>query len=174
MILRPKTLAEVAERSDSMEDFGRTLRDWLHELRRLSSRPQAVAAISGVPRRLRSRFSDGAVADAWLAAYAEHLASRIQSVPPRWAFQRTRSAPEPWFADAFPNSFLRIETLRHTPLSFKRRNLYTRSVELPLKLKAGRPTKPMEEKKRANAERQGRFRAARKAELLAFRSASGR
>lgn len=46
MATRPESLKEVAERSDSLREFGLNLRDWLHELRRISSRPQATAAVS--------------------------------------------------------------------------------------------------------------------------------
>ena len=77
MSLRPTTLKEIAERSDSLGDFGRHLRDWLHELRRASSRTQAAATITDEPPRLRDKFLQGGVADAWLAAYAEHLAGKI-------------------------------------------------------------------------------------------------
>lgn len=61
----------VAKRSDSIRDFGRHLRDWLHELRWVSTRHQAAAAIADAPARLREKLADGQVADAWLAAYAE-------------------------------------------------------------------------------------------------------
>ena len=56
--------AAVAARADSLEAFGRHLRDWLHELRRCSARPQAAAAIAEEPGLLRGRFAGGHVADA--------------------------------------------------------------------------------------------------------------
>jgi hypothetical protein len=64
---------------------------------------------------------------------------------------------------------LRESALAHSPLAFKRRNLYTYSVELPLRLHRGRPRKSLEQKRRSNAERQRRFRARRKAELKRLR-----
>jgi len=109
------------------------------------------------------------VADAWLAAYAELLAQRIGTVPPNWAFDRSRIAPEPWFANEFGTLTSRIIALQCTPLSFKRRNLYTPSVEVPLGLRAGRPAKSAEEKRQANARRQRLFRERRKAEFAALR-----
>jgi len=166
---RPTTLAQIAERSKSIEDFGRTLRDWLHELRRVSSRPQVAATMADPPCVLRNRFPGGATADAWLAAYAEYLAERTDTVPPKWAFGPLRVSPEPWFADESGNLALRLAALRQAPLPFKRRNLYTLSVELPLGLRAGRPAKSSDEKRRANAERQRRFRARRKAEFVSLR-----
>lgn len=170
---RPSTLAQIADRTGSLEDFGRNLRDWLHELRRASSRPQVRAAIADKPRTLRKNFADGAIADAWLAAYAELLAQRTHLKPPEWAFSRSRVAPEPWFANKSGSLGSRILALQQAPLAFKRRNLYTHSVELPLRLRAGRPSKSPSEKRRANAERQRRFRRRRKAELDSLRALLG-
>jgi len=141
---RPTTLRDIAERSASLGDFGRHLRDWLHELRRVSSRTQAAASIASEPARLREKFPEGHVADAWLAAYAEHLAGGDSPA-------------------------LRALALAHAPFAFKRRNIFTPSVDLPLSLRAGRPTKSVEEKRRTNAERQRRFRNARLDELVTLR-----
>jgi hypothetical protein len=168
MNLRPSTLKAVAERSDSMGDFGRHLRDWLHELRRVSSRAQAVAAIADEPPRLRDKFSQGHIADAWLAAYAEHVAGKIGRAAPPWAFAPGRISDDPLF-DAGSTRGLRTLALVRAPLAFKRRNIFTPSVDLPLTLRAGRPAKSAEEKRKTNAERQRRFRQARRAELMALR-----
>jgi hypothetical protein len=62
--------------------------------------------------------------------------------------------------------------LARAPLAFKRRNIFTPSVDLPLVLRAGRPTKSAEEKRKTNAERQRRFRQARLQELAALRKAA--
>jgi hypothetical protein len=78
-------------------------------------------------------------------------------------------ATEPWFANESGSLASRIFALRQTPLPFKRRNLYTPSVEIPIVLRAGRPAKSAAEKKRANAIRQRRFRERRKAELATLR-----
>ena len=165
MSLRPVTLAEIAERAESLEDFGRHFRDWLHEIRRHSSRPQLAAVVEAEPPRLAARFAQGAVADAWLAAYAEHLAARIGRPAPAWAEARHRVSSEPWFATDTTSPKLRLIALRDSPVAFKKRNLFTAAVDLPLALRAGRPTKSAEEKRRNNAERQRRFRARRRAEL---------
>lgn len=168
MSLRPTTLKEIAERSDSIEDFGRHLRDWLHELRRASSRTQASATIADEPPRLREKFPHGHVADAWLAAYAEHVAGKIGVVAPDWAFAAWRTSDEPLFDDGSTPA-LRMIALVRAPLAFKRRNIFTPSVDLPLALRAGRPTKSAEEKRKTNAERQRRFREARRKELATLR-----
>lgn len=168
MSLRPTTLKEIAQRSDSIGDFGRHLRDWLHELRRASSRPQAVLAITEEPPRLRDKFPQGQIADAWLAAYAEHLAGKLGATAPEWAFAPWRTSDDPIFDDGSTPT-LRTLALVRAPLAFKRRNIFTPSVDLPLALRAGRPTKSAEEKRKTNAERQRRFRQARLEELAALR-----
>jgi len=166
---RPTTLRDIAERSASLGDFGRHLRDWLHELRRVSSRTQAAAAIADEPARLREKFPEGHVADAWLAAYAEHLSGKIGVPAPEWAFAPWRNAAEPIFDEGGDSPALRTLALAHAPLAFKRRNIFTPSVDLLLSLRAGRPAKSVEEKRRTNAERQRRFRKARFDELMALR-----
>ena len=168
MTLRPKTLNEVAERSDTLEEFGWHLRDWLHELRNASSRREAAARVATAPRRLRDKFPQGSVADAWLGAYAEHLSGKVGSVPPKWASSRWRILDQPLF-DAGATSELRRLALAGSPLAFKRRNIFTPAVDLPLRIRAGRPGKSLEEKRRNNAERQRRYRKARSEELAALR-----
>lgn len=158
----------MAQRSDAIEDFGRQLRDWLHELRRVSSRAQAAAAIADEPPRLREEFPTGHVADAWLTAYAEHLAGKIGGGAPEWVFAPWRTSADPLFDDGSTPA-LRTLALIRSPLACKRRNIFTPSVDLPLVLRAGRPTKSREEKRRANRERQRRFRKARRDELTALR-----
>lgn len=166
---RPTTLGDIAEQSASLGDFGRHLRDWLHELRRVSSRTQAAASIADEPVCLREKFPEGYVADVWLAAYAEHLAGKIGVPAPEWAFAPWRIAAEPIFDEGGTTPALRALALAHAPLAFKRRNIFTPSVDLPLSLRAGRPAKSAEEKRRTNAERQRRFRKARLDELATLR-----
>jgi hypothetical protein len=165
---RPQTLADIGTGVDSLADFGRSFRDWLHTLRGFSSRAQVARAIQGEPTRLVNRFPEGVVADAWLAAYAELLAGKTRQPVPEWAFSPRRVAPSPWFGDDTPG--LRALALIHSPLPFKRRNLFTPSVELPLRLRAGRPVKSLDEKRRTNADRQRRFRKRRQRELAELRS----
>jgi len=168
MSIRPQTLQDTAAAGvDSLADFGRSFRDWLHALARFTSRVQVASALQARPAPLAGRFSDGAVADAWLAAYAELLAAKIRRPAPEWAFDPSRVAPEPWFAEDAPA--LRALALVRSPLPFKRRNLFTSAVELPLRLRAGRPAVSEEQKRRANAERQRRFRVRRQQELARLR-----
>lgn len=169
MITRPKSLKEVAEQSASLSEFGLHLRDWLHELRRASSRTQAVATIADEPPRLQQKFPQGYIADAWLAAYAEHLAQKAARAAPAWTFAPERIATDPIFDEGADSPALRSLALAHAPAAFKRRNIFTPSIDLPLRLRAGRPTKSIEEKRKNNAERQRRFRKARLEELKALR-----
>lgn len=166
---RPSTLKAVAERSESLVDFGRHLRDWLHELRLVSSRPRVAIAVAEEPPRLRRKFSQGEIADAWLAAYAEHLTNQAGIQSPAWVFASSRVLAEPSFNEENESPKLRALALAHTPLAFKRRNIYTPSVDLPLSLRAGRPRKSTNENRQANAERQRRFREKRASEFKALR-----
>jgi hypothetical protein len=157
---RPSTLAEIAVRADSLARFGRELADWLHTLRACGSRPALVASIKDEPGLLAGKFSEGALADAMLAAYADLLATRIGVPPPAWVFAAARIAPEPWFAVNGPRS--RLLALRDSPPEFKRRNLFTTAPDLPVRLRAGRPPVSGEARRAANAERQRRFQQRRK------------
>ncbi|PTY05663.1 hypothetical protein DB347_14955 [Opitutaceae bacterium EW11] len=169
MSQRPSTLKAVAEQSESLADFGRHLRDWLHELRLVSSRPLAAVAVAEEPPRLSRKFAQGEIADAWLAAYAEHLAVKARIQPPDWVFTSSRVLAEPTFNEQNESPALRALALAHAPLAFKRRNIYTPSVDLPLSLHAGRPRKSADEKRQTNADRQRRFREKRAAEFKALR-----
>jgi hypothetical protein len=171
MIPRAVTLRQVAEQSDTLEEFGRHFRDWQHELRRFSSRAEIARAIAEKPPLAAGRFPQGAVADAWLAANAEYLAGKLRLLVPAWVSARQRVAPEPWFAVDERNPAARLTALRDSPAPFKKRNLFTPAVDLPLRLRAGRPVKTAEHKRRANAERQRRFREKLKAELVRLRGA---
>lgn len=170
MSVRPTTLKAVAESSASLREFGLNLRDWLHELRRASSRNQAAGAIAEEPPLLRDRFSEGAIADAWLGAYAEHLSQKLNRAAPEWAFAGERILVDPAFDAGAESPLLRVLAVTRSPAAFKRRNIFTPAVDLPLRLRAGRPTKSLDEKRKKNAERQKRFRKARQEELARLRA----
>lgn len=166
-IERPRTLREVAARSRHLADFGRELQDWQHTLRALRSRPAIAAAIADEPEFLSAHFDGGAAADAWLAAYAEHLAVALKLPVPEWTKNPARVAAQPWFESDTPA--LRLMALRDSPAAFKRRNLYTASVDMPVRLAAGRPAVSPEKRRAGNAARQRRFRERRQAELQMLR-----
>lgn len=168
---RPVSLAQVAAQSDSLEEFGRHFQDWLHTIRTYTSRPQLEAAVREAPARLARKFKEGKLADAWLAASAEHLLARIGRDRPDWTAGRVLT--EPWFAVGGTDTASRVLALRDSPAPFKARNIFTPGVDLPLRLAAGRPAKTAEERRKGNAERQRRFRQRRQRELLKLRRLAG-
>ncbi len=165
---RPKTLREIAERAEDLSHFGREFADWLHTLRTLSSAPQVLSALKEEPPLLRNRFPEGNTSDAWLAAYADHISNHLGVSSPKWSLSPDRIAREPWFSTDGKHS--RLLALRDSPSAFKNRNLFTSKVDLPLRLRAGRPPVSAEQKRQKNAERQRRFRARRAGELELLRS----
>lgn len=122
-IERPKSLKEVAVESTSYADFGMNLKDFLHECalaRRLERPLQPMFAER--PPRLATRFPEGNICDAFLAATADYL-SRINRIStPPWAFEEDLVLKEPWFSEEFPQ--VRLRLLRDTPSAFKDKNLF--------------------------------------------------
>jgi hypothetical protein len=104
-----------------------------------------------------------------MAAYAEHAAQLAGLDTPKWVHASSRTLKEPWFS--VEGAGERQLALRDSPPAFKKRNLFTPSVDLPLRLRAGRPKKTDEEKRRVNAERQRRFRVRRAVEIDLLRQA---
>jgi hypothetical protein len=149
---RPATLHDVATRAETLADFGRELADWLHTLRAITSRPALAASIASEPPLLATRFTEGAVADAYLAAtHGLEL--------PGWTRTAARISPEPWFAHESARA--RLLALRDTPPAFKRRNLFTAAPGFTVRLRAGRPAVSLAARRATNAARQRRFRLLR-------------
>ena len=166
---RPQSLAEVAVRGADLRSFGWEFQDWLHTVRAIRSRSILKRALAEEPMILAKRFPEGRISDAWLAAYAEHAASLAGLDSPKWSRSLKRILPEPWYSVESPAE--RKLALRDSPAAFRKRNLFTPKVDLPLCFGAGRPPKTTEEKKRTNAERQRRFRNRRALELDLLRHA---
>ena len=91
---RPKTVREVAKQSSSLEEFGLLLREWIHEVTRgdISNRPALKRAIYEAPRKLKNKFNEGEVADAYLSAYAEWIADQAGVERPPWV-QKKKCLP---------------------------------------------------------------------------------
>lgn len=168
MTNRPASLREIAERSEDISQFGREFADWLHTVRTLKSTPRVLASIKEEPPLLHQRFPEGHISDAWLAAYADYISNQLDVSSPKWTQNPERIAREPWFSTDGKHS--RLLALRDSPPAFKNRNLFTPKVDLPLRLRAGRPPVSAEQKRQKNAERQRRFRARRAVELELLRS----
>lgn len=119
---RPKSLREVVAWSETTEDIGYHLADFLDQVNLLmkhrNRRSLLLAAVSEEPR-----VTGNDVQDAYLAAVAAHLASRLRLPPPRWTLKKTRRLSRPWFA--LPYSWARAELLRSSPAAFRERNLFT-------------------------------------------------
>ena len=150
---RPKTLKELAQRSHSLEDFGRNLRDWQHEIsRRVSSREAFRTRLKDRPERLAKKFEEGEVADAYLAAYADWLSIRANIKSPHWAKDPQRRLSTPWYADS---NHSQLESL--APESFRIRGVYTvpESIFNP---RRGRPKVSSEQKRQKAIERQRQYR----------------
>ena len=133
---RPQTARGVAQRTKTLHEFGLNLRDWLHELRRVSSRAQLFHAVKTRPPPLRNRFEQGDLADAFLAAQVEWLCRRSQVTPPRWTHDTCYVLDEPWFS--IPSKRLRAHLLLDTPDEFRNRNLFT-TPEGEVNIRNGRP-----------------------------------
>jgi hypothetical protein len=157
---RPQTARAVARRAASVEEFGLNLRDWFHELRRVSSRAQLQEAVKVRPPRLARRFPQGDVADAFLASQVEFLCHRADVRPPRWTRDPVYVLDQPWFSAPGPR--LRAHLLLDTPDEFRNRNVFT-TPELVLKIRRGRPRVSLAVKREKARLRQQRFRQSRAA-----------
>lgn len=150
----PQQLSEVAAQSQQLSDFGLLLREWNHRITRgdITNRPALAKAIENEPERLADKFTDGAIADAYLAAYAEWIADRIGIARPEWTHNPERSLEEPWFADNARASLLVL-----TPASFRQRNVFT-IPEDTVRLRRGRPRVSTAQKKAKARARDQRYR----------------
>jgi len=122
-IRRPESLREVAAESETYEDFGHNLKDFLHEFakRRKNGEP-LEPMLAEEPPRLVDRFKEGRICDAFLAATADYF-SRIHRLPvPLWALGDGLVLEEPWFA--LDSLSLRGLLLRDTPSAFKDKNIF--------------------------------------------------
>ncbi|MGB0745200.1 MAG: hypothetical protein ACPGSB_11810 [Opitutales bacterium] len=155
---RPGSLAGVAARSEAEEAFGRELADLEHELQRYSSRKELSVAIAERPPLLAQKFSTGHIADAWLAGYAEEVASRYGLPYPEWIWEAGRFLAEPYVHDAH-SPRLKVWHTLNAPPGFSRRNLFV-DLQLPMiRLSRGRPKKSAAHKREMNRRRVARHRA---------------
>jgi hypothetical protein len=136
-ISHAKTLSDVAAWSDSRAVFRRNLRDWAELARAFTGRSQIIGSVIVPPRLLRGRFPEGAVADAWLAAYAEYVCLHVAAAIPEWALKPNRSLAEPSFDDGVGDPKLRALALDRSPEAFRRRNIFTTAVDLVLQVPCG-------------------------------------
>lgn len=113
---RPGSLAEVAAWSTSFEDFAFHVHDFLHHF-------QASPGMDGLtetPALLAGRFTQGEIADAYLAAV--ELAHTLELPRPTWTQAPERFCRNPWFAT--PGRSMRATRLLESPPGFRERNLF--------------------------------------------------
>jgi hypothetical protein len=149
----------VASRAGTLEQFGQNVRDWLHEVRQLTTRDGLAAAVSHRPPRLRDNFPGGRVADAFLAAQVEYLCRHSGIRPPKWTGSAEYVLDEPWFGYSEAPAGLRAILIRDAPAEFKNRNLFTTS-EIEWRPSRGRPRKSLEEHREKTRLRLRRWREA--------------
>ena len=129
---RARSLAEIGRESSVAEDFGRHVRDFLHEWNRAKREGKDLAPmLEEEPRMLATAFPQGAVCDAFLAALGVHLAEQSGTPAPKWVRGAGRYLTEPWFPS--DGEGLR-EILRREALPpFRERNLFVnaRSLDRP-------------------------------------------
>ncbi len=123
VIRRPALLHEVAVESGAYNEFGRNLKDFLHEFAFAKKRGLALEPrLSEEPPRLAERFDQGRICDAFLAATADYLA-RINGIQtPAWALKEDRILDVPWFSEELPA--VRLLLLRDTPSAFKDKKVF--------------------------------------------------
>ena len=153
---RPLTARAVARSAKTMAEFGRNLRDWFHELLRLSTRVQLAAAVKVRPPSLAGRIPTGRIADAFLAAQVEFLCRRAGLRPPHWTRDSSYVLDEPWFS--LPGRRSRAYLLLETPDEFRNRNVFTTS-EVQVVIRRGRPRVSRSEQQAKARRRQQRYRA---------------
>ncbi len=78
--------------------------------------------LSVEPPMLRPILNDGGVADAYLAALANHLANESKIPPPEWAHTDHRMPDKPWFSLNHPDA--RMWLITQSPAAFRERNLF--------------------------------------------------
>jgi hypothetical protein len=142
-----------------LEQFGRNVRDWLHELRLLTTREGLSAVVHHRPRSLRFIFPEGKIADAFLAAQVEYLCRHAGIRPPSWTDSPEYVLDDPWFGYSDAPAALRAMLIRDAPVEFKNRNLFTTS-EIEWRPRRGRPRKSLEEHREKTRLRQRRWRKA--------------
>jgi hypothetical protein len=129
---RPHTLAEVAQRRNTGEDFSLLLREFLDEFYSAVCRGEAAACIAEEPERLpelREHASLGAV--------GEHLARRWNLLIPPWTDDSSRFLRRPYFTTTLEG--LKALLLVESPIAFRRRLIFTEAE--PLR-RARMPTDP--------------------------------
>ncbi len=127
---RPESLSEIAERADSIDEWGLALGDLLDEMAYRRQRGLPIAdCLRSAPPLLRGKFPQGDVADAFGAALAEQLtAANSNDSAPAWTRERDRFLATPWYADDSPK--LREYLHTATPGEFRKHGVFIDAISL--------------------------------------------
>jgi hypothetical protein len=120
---RPHTLAEVARRRNTGEDFSLLLREFLDEFYAGVRKGDAAALISDEPPPLPDDREHAS-----LGAIGEHLARRWHLPIPAWTEDPSRFLHRPYFTTSIEG--LKALLLVESPLAFRRRLIFTEAEPL--------------------------------------------
>jgi hypothetical protein len=113
----PVTLAGVAERTRSGEDFQHGVREFLDEFSHQADEIFRADAISERPVPTGDRRKD-----AYLGALAEHLAAVEGLERPSWSVEPDRFLDRFWFVSDVPG--FRATAIAQAPAAFRRRGVF--------------------------------------------------
>ena len=123
---RPRSIAEVALRSLNGRSFEYELADFLHEFARCGNNLMLAES----PAFLQDSHEMGPVFDAYLAAVAASLATRLNFPAPEWTRATERILKYPWFASS--GRHMRALLLVESPSAFRERNLFVSANALSI------------------------------------------
>ena len=119
---RPKTLADVAERSVAHGNIDVFLREFLDSFYAETSSSQRITMLAEEPRLLDER------ANAYLAAVAEHLSQRMDVAAPSWSNKPTRFLHRAYFPCGLES--LKATLIKESPPAFRRRLIFVGGTPL--------------------------------------------
>jgi HEPN domain-containing protein len=133
---RPRSLAEVAERARRGEDVYSSLREFLDHfyVHTWTQRAERRAMLAKPPAGLGDP-----IADAYLAAAAEHLSLKYRLGVPAWVHDPSRFLHQAHFAG--PEG-MKAMLLAESPLAFRRRMIFVGFDPLGRPLRRGRRPNP--------------------------------
>ncbi len=120
---RPHTLAEVARRRNTGEDFSLLLREFLDEFYGGVRRGVAAAFIADEPPYLPDVKEHAS-----LGAIGEHLARRWNLPIPTWTEDPSRFLRRPYFTTAIEG--FKALLIAESPIAFRRRLIFTEAEPL--------------------------------------------
>jgi cell pole-organizing protein PopZ len=119
---RPETLANVAARVRTGVPLRSAVADFLDDLRWARDRPDVDRRIVDAPSTVDEHV------DAYLAALAEHVASRNDIPVPQWAVTPDRFLDHFWWPSR--TRALRARALVESPAAFRRRGIFIGATTL--------------------------------------------